>query len=81
MLKNHIIDLLDINKERIKKSFKIDDNEINNIKTFLKENHKDFRAVIDDLSVSNLSDRGKMVTCSLIGYANGTMKTQLFIEL
>jgi len=77
-LKIQIIQLLDNNKEGIKKSFKIDDNEIKNIKEFLNKDHKDFSAVIDDMSASNLSDRGRMVACCLIGYINGTLKAPLF---
>lgn len=78
MLKNNIIHILDNNEERIKNSFKIDDGEINKIREFLSIDHKNFRAVIDNMSTSNLSDRGKMVACCIIGYVNGTVKAQLF---
>ena len=78
MLKDNIMHILDNNEERIKISFNIDDDEINKIREFLNTDHKNFRAVIDNMSISNLSDRGKMVACCIIGYINGTVKTQLF---
>ena len=78
MLKDDIIHILDNNEERIKISFKINDDEINKIREFLNTDHKNFRAVIDNMSTSNLSDRGKMVACCIIGYVNGTVRTQLF---
>lgn len=77
MTKNEIMQILDRDKEGIKNSFGIDDEEINKIKEFLNNDHKGFRAVIDDMTVSNLSDRGKMVACSIIGYVNGIMKTKI----
>ncbi len=80
MLKNRIIKLLDDNKEGIKNSFKIKEDEIDRIREFLNKEHKSFRTVIDDMSASNLNDRGKMVLCCLIGYVNGTLKTKLFIN-
>ena len=73
MLKDNIIHILDNNEERIKNSFKIDDDEINKIREFLNTDHKSFRAVIDNMYTSNLGDRGKMVTCCIIGYVNGTV--------
>lgn len=78
MLKNRIIKLLDDNKEDIKNSFKIEEDEIDRIREFLNKEHKSFRAVIDDMSTSNLNDRGKMMLCCLIGYVNGILKTELF---
>ena len=78
MLKHDIISILDNNEERIKNSFKIGDDEINKIREFLNTDHKNFRAIIDNMSTSNLNDRAKMVACCIIGYVNGTVKTQLF---
>ena len=79
MLKDSIINILDHNEERIKSSFKIDDDdEISKIREFLNTDHKNFRAVIDNMSTSNLNDRGKMVACCIIGYVNGTVRSQLF---
>ena len=78
MLKDSIIKILNDNRDGIKNSFSIDDNEINNIKEFLNKEHNSFKIVIDDMSASNLSDRGKMTICCLIGYINGTSRTQLF---
>lgn len=80
MLKDDIIQILDNNKERIKNSFGIDSEEINKIKEFLNKDHKGFRAIIDDMSTSNLNDRGKMTLCCIIGYVNGTIvkKFKLF---
>ena len=78
MLKNDIIQLLDTNKEGIKNSFNIGEEEVTRIREFLNKGHKSFRTVIDDISVSDLNDRGKMTLCCLIGYINGTLKTKLF---
>ncbi len=78
MLKDSISKILNGNRDGIKNSFGIDDNEINNIKEFLNIEHNSFKIVIDDMSKSNLSDRGKMTLCCLIGYINGTSNTKLF---
>lgn len=78
MLKDSIIQILNDNRDRIKNSFGIDDNDINNINEFLNIGHDSFKIVIDDISTSNLSDRGKMTLCCIIGYTNGIYKTQLF---
>ncbi len=78
MLKNDIMQILEKNKEDIKISFCIDDKEIDKIKEFLNQSHKGFRAVIDDLSLSDLTDRGKMVLCCLIGYVNCTQTKKIF---
>lgn len=78
MLKDNIVQILDDNRDRIKNSFSIDDNEINNIKEFLNKEHDSFKTLIGDMSKSNLSDRGKMTLCCLIGYVNGIIKTKLF---
>ena len=78
MVKENIIQLLDNNKEGIKNSFNIDEEEVKRIREFLNTGHKGFRKVIDDMSASNLNDRGKMALCCLIGYVNGTLKAQLF---
>lgn len=78
MLKDNIIQMLNDKGDGIKNSFSIDDNEIKNIKDFLNKEHNSFKIVIDDMSTSNLSDRGKMTLCCLIGYINGISKTKLF---
>ncbi len=78
MLKDSIINILNDNRDGIKNSFSIDDNDINNIKEFLNKEHNSFKIVIDDMSSSNLNDRGKMTLCCIIGYVNGVSKTQLF---
>lgn len=78
MMKDNIIQILNDNRNGIKNSFGIDDNEINNIKEFLNKEHNSFKIIIDDMSTSNLSDRGKMALCCLIGYVNGIIKTKPF---
>jgi hypothetical protein len=75
MLKDNIIKILNENRDGFKKSFGIDDNDINNIKEFLNKEHNSFKVIIDDMLASNLSDRGKMTLCCLIGYANGLLRT------
>jgi hypothetical protein len=77
MTKDSILQTLDINKELIKNTFNIDDNGVNNIITFLKENHKDFKDVIDSIFLSNMNDREKMVLYYLIGYDNGIRQKRL----
>ena len=77
-MKDSIIDILNDYRDGIKNSFNVDDNEINNIEEFLNKEHNSFKIIIDDMSKSNLSDRGKMILCCLIGYVNGTLRTQLF---
>lgn len=78
MMKDSIIDILNDYRDGIKNSFNIDDNDINNIKEFLNKEHDGFKIVIDDMSKSNLSDRGKMALCCIIGYVNGELKARLF---
>lgn len=78
MLQDSIIKILNDNIDSIKNSFSIDDNEINNIKEFLNKEHNSFKIIVDDMSSSNLSDRGKMTLCCLIGYVNGVLRTRLF---
>lgn len=78
MLKDNIINILNDYRDGIKNSFNVDDNEINNIEEFLNKEHNSFKIVIDDMSKSNLSDRGKMIICCLIGYVNGEMRVRLF---
>ncbi len=81
MLQDNIIKILDDNRDGFKNSFSIDDNEINNIKEFLSKKHDSFKIIIDDMSPSNLSDRGKMTLCCLIGYVNGISKTRSFEDI
>lgn len=78
MLKDNIIHMLNDNGDGIKNSFSIDDNDIKNIKDFLNKEHNSFKIVIDDMSTSNLNDRGKMALCCIIGYINGISKVKLF---
>lgn len=78
MMRDNIIQVLNDSRDGIKNSFSIDDDEINNIKEFLNKEHDRFKIVIDDMSTSNLSNRGKMTLCCLIGYINGIYKTKLF---
>lgn len=75
MLKDDIIQILNDKRDGIKNSFGIDDNEINSIKEFLNNGRDSFKIVINDMTTSNLSDRGKMTLCCLIGYMNGISKT------
>ena len=78
MLKDSIIKILNDNRDGFKNSFSIDDDEIKYIKEFLNKEHNSFKIIIDNMSTSNLSDRGKMTLCCLIGYVNGISKAQLF---
>lgn len=77
MLKDNMIQILDDNRDRIKNFFNIDDNEINNIKEFLNVKRDDFKIVVEDMSKSNLSDRGKMALCCVVGYINGIVNSNL----
>lgn len=78
MMKDNIIKILNDNIDGFKNSFGIDDNEINNIEEFLNKEHNSFKIIIDDMLASNLSDRGKMTLCCLIGYVNGEIRGRLF---
>lgn len=71
MTKDSILQILNINKELIKDTFGIDNNGIDNIRTFLSKEHKDFKDVIDNIFLSDMSVSEKMVMYYLIGYDNG----------
>jgi len=77
MTKDSILQILDINKETIKNAFSIDDNGVNNIRTFLHDTHKDFQDVVDSIFISDMSNREKMVLYYLIGYDNGIRQKRL----
>jgi hypothetical protein len=71
MLKDRIIEILNINAELIKDIFSIDDNGIDAIRKVFNKGHTDFRNVTDSIFFSDMSDREKMVAHYMIGYANG----------
>lgn len=71
MTKDSILLILKINKELIKNIFSIDESGINKIRTFLNEEHKDFKDVVDSIFISDMNIREKMVMYYLIGYDNG----------
>lgn len=71
MLKDNILQILDINKEIIKDAFSIDENGIDKIKEFLKKDHENFKQIVDDIFLSDMGNREKMVAHYMIGYING----------
>lgn len=71
MLKDRIIEILNINAELIKDIFSIDDNGIDVIRKVFDKGHTDFRNVIDGVFFSDIGDREKMVVHYLVGYVNG----------
>jgi hypothetical protein len=77
MLKDNILQILDINKEIIKNVFSIDDDGINNIRDILKKDHENFKQIVDDIFLSDAGIREKMVMCYMMGYVNGERKEKL----
>ena len=71
MLKDNILKILEDNVGLIKKAFDVDDDGVNKIRKLLSKERKNFKNVVDDIFLSDIGDREKMVTCYLIGYANG----------
>lgn len=77
MLRNNILQTLDINKEIIKDAFSVDENEIDKIKEFFKKDHENFKQIVDDIFSSDMESREKMVICYMLGYANGSRKRKM----
>jgi len=77
MLKDNILQILDINKEIIKNAFSIDDDGIDNIRDVLKKDHENFKQIVDDIFLSDTGIREKMVMCYMMGYVNGERKEKL----
>jgi hypothetical protein len=71
MIKEKILQILDLNKERIENTFDIDDNGIDDIRKFLDKDYNNFKDIVDSIFLSNMGNREKMVMHYLIGYANG----------
>ena len=78
MLRDNIFQILNVNKELIKKTFDIDDNGIDNIRNLLNKDHENFKQIVEDIFLSDMESREKMVACYMIGYVNGarTRKTK-----
>lgn len=72
MLKDIILQILDMNKELIKDAFSIDDNGIGRIRELLNKDREGFKQVVNDIFLSDIGNREKMVAYYLIGYVNGT---------
>lgn len=71
MLKDNILQILDVNKEIIKDAFSVDENGIRNIRDILKKDRENFKQIVDDIFLSDIGNREKMVAYYLIGYVNG----------
>jgi len=76
MLKEKILQILNLNKEQIKDVFSVDDDGIDKIKMFLKKDCSSFKEILDDIFLSDMGNREKMLFSYLIGYANGMRKVQ-----
>lgn len=74
MLRDNILQILDINKEIIKDTFSIDENEIDKIKEFFTKDHENFKQIVDEICLSDMEIREKMVVCYMLGYGNGSRK-------
>lgn len=74
MLKDKILEILDLNREHIKDTFDIDDDEVNSIRELLSKDRGSFKQVVNDISLSDIGNREKMVACFIIGYVNGRGK-------
>lgn len=71
MLKDTMLQILDINKELIKDMFSIDENGINRIREILNKDRESFKHIVDDIFLSDIGNREKMVAYYMIGYVNG----------
>ena len=71
MMKDKILQILNINKGLIKNTFNIDNSGIENIRKFLNKNYKDFKDIVDNIYISDMENREKMVLFYMIGYVNG----------
>lgn len=74
MLKDKILEILDLNKEHIKGMFDIDDDGISSIRELLNKDRESFKHVINDISSSDIGNREKIVAYFIIGYVNGARK-------
>lgn len=70
-MKDKILQILNINKGLIKNTFNIDNSGIENIRKFLNKNYKDFKDIVDNIYISDMENREKMVLFYMIGYVNG----------
>ena len=77
MLKNKILEILDLNREHIKNMFDIDDDGVDSIRELLNKDRESFKHVINDISSSNIGNREKIVAYFIIGYANGSRKRSM----
>ncbi len=77
MLKDYILQILNINKEIIKDSFNIAENGIDNIRNILKNDHENFKQIMEDIFSSEMGIREKKVISYLIGYVNGERKEKM----
>lgn len=77
MLKDNILQILEINKEIIKDAFSIDENGVDNIKDIFNEKYENFKQIVDKVFTSELGIREKMVACYIMGYVNGVRKEKL----
>lgn len=71
MLKDNMLQILDLNKEIIKNAFDVDEDGIVGIRKLLEKDRENFKQVVNEIFLSDASNREKMVAYYLIGYVNG----------
>lgn len=71
MMKDQILQILNLNKELIKNTFNIDNHGIDDIRKFFNKNYNDFKDIVDNIFISDIGNREKMVLIYMIGYVNG----------
>lgn len=81
MLKDNILQILEINKEIIKDAFSIDENGLDNIRLIFNEEYENFKQIVDKVFISDLGTREKMVICYVMGYVNGERKERLMSRI
>ena len=74
MTKDIVLKMLEDNKDNIMESFKVSEEEIDNIKDIIDNKYANLGEAMESIFTSDLNDREKMVAYYLIGHVNGIIK-------
>jgi hypothetical protein len=74
MTKDIVLKMLEDNKDDIMTSFKVSEEEIENIKAIIDKKYASLCEAMESIFTSGLNDRGKMVSYYLIGHVNGIIR-------
>ena len=66
--------MLEDNKDNIMTSFKVDEEEIEDIKVIIDKKYASLGEAMENVFTSDLNDREKMVAYYLIGHVNGIIR-------